>query len=207
MSALNLPAFSVLVLGGGKSSRMGRDKALLELQGETLLARTIRLGESLGASQVLVSRNQPGFIKDQIKDAGPMAGISAGLSHCDSRWMLVLPVDMPLLSPEALTPLLTETLGAQQAGFIEGFPLPVLLENSPTLKSALERTLTAATSSRSLQRLWQQLGLRQLSLPISPAFQNCNDPASFAAICAALTPYPEHLATPTTGPCDDCISQ
>lgn len=192
MPTLNLPELSVLVLCGGKSSRMGRDKALLELAGETLLERTIRLGKALGARQVLVSRNQPGFIQDQIKDAGPMAGISAALAHCDNRWLLVLPVDMPLLSPEALTPLLTETHRAQQAGFIEGFPLPVLLENSPALKLALERTLSSVSSSRSLQRLWQQLGLRQLSLPISPAFQNCNDPASFAAISAELTPYSDN---------------
>ncbi len=192
MTALNLPAFPALALCGGKSSRMGRDNPLLDLAGESLLARTVRLGNTLGAQEVLVSRNQPGFIQDHIKDAGPMAGISAALPHCDNRWLLVLPVDMPLLSPEALTPLLTQTLCAQQAGFIEGFPLPVLLENSLALKLALERTLTAATSSRSLQRLWQQLGLRQLSLPISPAFQNCNDPASFTAISAELTPYSDN---------------
>ncbi len=207
MPALNLPEFSVLVLCGGKSSRMGRDKALLKLAGETLLARTIRLGKALGARQVLVSRNQPGFIQDQIKDAGPMAGISAALSYCDSRWLLVLPVDMPLLSTEALEPLLTETLGAQQAGFIAGFPLPVLLENTPALKQALDRTLTSVTVSRSLQRQWQQLGLPQLPLPVPPAFQNCNDPASFAAIRAELNPYPEPKATPTTGLCDDSISR
>lgn len=192
MTDLNLPAFSVLVLCGGKSSRMGRDKALLELAGETLLDRTVRLGEALGARLVLVSRNQPGFIQDQIENAGPMAGISAALPHCDARWLLVLPVDMPLLSTEALKPLLAETLCAQQAGFIAGFPLPVLLENTPALKRALDRTLTSVTCSRSLQRLWQQLGLRQLSLPISPAFQNCNDPASFAAISAELTPYSDY---------------
>lgn len=184
MTDLSLPAFTVLVLSGGQSSRMGRDKALLQLQGETLLARTIRLGKALGAAQVLVSRNQPGFIQDQYQHAGPMAGIAAALPACNCRWLLVLPVDMPLLTPQALAPLLTQTLARHQAGFLQGFPLPVLLENSSTLAAALQATLDATTASRALHRLWQQLGLRELQSPVPDAFQNCNDPAGFAAIAA-----------------------
>ncbi len=192
MTNLSLPAFTVLVLSGGQSSRMGRDKALLELQGETLLARTIRLGKTLGAQQVLVSRNQPGFIQDQYQHAGPMAGIAAALPACSCRWLLVLPVDMPLLTPQALAPLLTQTLARQQAGFMRGFPLPVLLENHSALATALQATLNATTASRALHRLWQQLGLHELHLPVPAAFQNCNDPAGFAAIAAQFNSAFDH---------------
>lgn len=188
------PDFSLLVLCGGKSSRMGRDKALLELDGETLLDRTMRLGWQLGAAQVLVSRNAPGFIQDQVQNAGPMAGIAAALSHCHNRWVLVLPVDMPLLCPQALAPLLQQ-IQLQQPGFIAGFPLPVLLENSTALQQALRQTLTDPQANRSLQRLWRQLGYAQLPMTHPEFFSNANDPASFATIAAIAAQFntdPDH---------------
>ena len=182
MSAETTPAFTVLVLGGGQSSRMGRDKALLQLQGQTLLQRCEDLGTALGAEHVLISRNQAGFIADEVKDAGPMAGIAAALPHCRSRWLLVLPVDMPLLTPAALAPLLQQAVLHQHGGYFAGFPLPVLLEVSTALRQLLAKQLAEPGASRALYQAWQQLGLVQLPMQTPAAFQNCNDPASFAHI-------------------------
>ncbi len=187
MTDSKLPEISVLVLCGGQSSRMGCDKALLEIAGETLLERTIRLGWQLDAAEVLVSRNAPGFIQDQVSNAGPMAGIAAALPYCHSRWLLVLPVDMPQLCPQALAPLLRHAR-SQQSCYVSGFPLPVLLENSAALQQALHQQLSDPRSNRSLQRLWQQLGYVSLQLPTKDYFGNANDPASFAAIRAQLQP-------------------
>lgn len=186
--------FSVLVLSGGKSSRMGRDKALLELDGATLLERTVDLGHALGASQVLISRNQPGFIQDRVKDAGPMAGIAAGIEHCNTPWLLVLPVDMPLLTTQALTPLLHWAVAQQRGCFIEGFPLPVLLKNCPELTQRLASTLADQSANRSLNKTWGALDLQQLPMLAPELFQNINDPASFAAIAA----QPDRYAPPST---------
>lgn len=190
MPQMNKPAFSVLVLSGGKSSRMGRDKALLQLDGETLLARSKRLGEALGAQQVLVSRNEPGFIQDLVHDAGPMAGIAAALLHCHTDWLLVLPVDMPLLTPAALKPLFLSSCPA--GSFIEGFPLPVLLGRTDELQQTLAATLSDPTAKRSLHQAWTNLGLRPLPQLAPFAFQNCNDPTSFASIQALLLPDDAH---------------
>lgn len=180
------PAFSVLVLCGGQSSRMGRDKALLELGGQTLLERCKNLGAALGAEQILISRNQPGFIADLVQDAGPMAGISAALPHCHSRWLLVLPVDMPLLTPVALTPLLQQAFLQQRGCFIAQYPLPVVLEASDELRQLLALQLANPRESRALYQAWTKLGLAQLPMQVPDAFQNCNDPASFALIQAQL---------------------
>lgn len=175
-------AFSVLVLCGGKSSRMGRDKALLELDGETLLVRCKKLGAALGAEQILISRNEPGFIADLVQDAGPMAGIAAALPHCRSRWLLVLPVDMPLLSPEALAPLLQHAVLQQRGSFFAGYPLPVVLDTSDPLHQLLAAQLASPAASRALHQAWRKLGLTQLPMQAPAGFQNCNDPASFAHI-------------------------
>lgn len=183
--------FSVLVLSGGKSSRMGADKALLLVDGETLLERTIRLGKALGASQVLISRNQSGFIQDQIKDAGPMAGITAALPHLQTAWLLVVPVDMPLLTPAALSPLFACAVTQQQSCCFAGFPLPVLLKITDTVQQLLRQKLTGP--DRALYRTWQALGLQQLPLQTPAAFQNCNDPASFARVLTQLPAMPAHF--------------
>jgi molybdopterin-guanine dinucleotide biosynthesis protein A len=177
-------AFSVLVLCGGQSRRMGRDKALLELEGQTLLERCKNLGAALGAQQVLVSRNEPGFIQDLVNDAGPMAGIAAALPYCLTDWLLVLPVDMPLLTPAALKPLFLSS--CPPGSFIEGFPLPVLLRKTARLQQTLAATLSDPTAKRSLHQAWTRLGLRPLPLLAPFAFQNCNDPTSFASIQALL---------------------
>ena len=202
MTYPNHPQFSVLILCGGKSSRMGQDKALLQLNGETLLQRAVRLGHQLGAAQVLISRNQSGFIQDQVQNAGPMAGIAAALSHCSSRWLLVLPIDMPLLSPLALNPLLRYPILQRHGGFIEGFPLPVMLEKTEVLQQLLAGLLADPSASRSLKSAWNMLGLKQLPMQTPEAFQNSNNPADFAKITALLaTPVCRQAGVAAMRPC------
>lgn len=205
--------FSMLVLCGGQSRRMGRDKALLELDGLTLLERCKNLGAELGATQILISRNQPGFITDLVQDAGPMAGIAAALPHCNSHWLLVLPIDMPLLTAAALTPLLQYAFLQQRGCFFAEYPLPVVLAVSDELRQLLDQQLLNPAANRALHRAWTKLDLAQLQLQVPDAFQNCNDPASFAQIKARQQAdkgncrmAPEALIS-VTGEQDDHISQ
>jgi len=110
-----------LVLAGGRSSRMGRDKATLRVEGETLIQRQVRLLVRIGIREVFLSRpagdalpegpSDPprgwGFpgnapvtvdvtvVRDPVPDQGPLAGIVAGLERAGPRALLVLAVDMP----------------------------------------------------------------------------------------------------------------
>lgn len=175
---------SVIILCGGQSRRMGQDKALLQLGGHSLLQHASALAAALigcQASQILISRNQPGFIQDQVANAGPLAGISAALAQCTSRFALVLPVDMPLLTADVLSPLL-QLRGQQQAGYYRDFPLPVLLRCDSELQSQLQERLADANANRSLQSVWQSLGYQQLAPTHMDCLLNCNDPASFALL-------------------------
>ena len=103
--------FSALILAGGQSSRMGQDKALLQLNGQSLLAHMQQLALAAGASEVLISRNQPGFIQDASGQFGPLAGILAALEHCTSSHLLVLPIDTPRLDATSLKLLLQKADG------------------------------------------------------------------------------------------------
>jgi len=101
---------SAVILAGGKSSRMGRDKARLEMDGRPMLARQIQLARETGAAKVFVSghaeRDYLEFgcpvLFDRLSDAGPLAGIERALTEISSSWLLVLAVDMPNLTPAIL---------------------------------------------------------------------------------------------------------
>lgn len=100
--------FSAVILAGGQSSRMGRDKATVELGGRTLLARQIALARSVGATEIFISGRSgvkyefPGtrVVTDRFLNAGPLAGIERALAEMITPQLLVLAVDMPRLTVE-----------------------------------------------------------------------------------------------------------
>ncbi len=128
-----------LVLAGGKSRRMGTDKALLNNAGETQLARAVRLLEST-TERVFVStsdalkdepeRSRFPLLVDAYSDLGPVAGILTALdTHPDVDWLIVA-CDLPNLSLELLQTLLN-TRQSADAPFIafesvhNGLPEPL----------------------------------------------------------------------------------
>ncbi len=97
-----------IILAGGKSSRMGTDKGLLELNGKSFIAHIIDAVKPLVNTLIIVSdhtdHDQFGFerIEDSIKDAGPLAGLYSGLNHSTTNYNLVVSCDMPLITTNTL---------------------------------------------------------------------------------------------------------
>jgi len=92
-----------VILAGGQSTRMGRDKALLEVGGQPLLVRQINLAWATHATEVFISGrtgvdyshfNCP-VLLDLFPAAGPLAGIERGLAALTNARLLVLAVDLP----------------------------------------------------------------------------------------------------------------
>ena len=102
------------ILAGGRSSRMGRDKAVLEIDGQTLLDRAIELGRAAGDVVVVgdPTKYQASVpvVADIYPDHGPLGGIHAALKQTMTECNLVLAVDMPFVAPEFLRRLLSESL-------------------------------------------------------------------------------------------------
>jgi len=102
--------FSAVILAGGNSSRMGRDKAWLEVGGQRLLERQIELVRATGAVEVFISgrpdTDYEGLggrvLHDQFSNAGPLAGIERALAATASPLLLVLAVDLAAMSTEVL---------------------------------------------------------------------------------------------------------
>jgi molybdopterin-guanine dinucleotide biosynthesis protein A len=97
------------VLAGGRSSRMGRDKALLQVGGRSLVERALDKLRSIGVAAPRIagartdlSSHAP-VVSDLHPGCGPLSGIEAALSSTSQPLNLFLPVDMPLLPPQFLS--------------------------------------------------------------------------------------------------------
>ncbi len=98
---------TAFLLVGGKSMRMGRDKAFVEFQGKTLLDRALSLLRGITSEVMLVgSRDRLAghgpVIEDVFVNAGPLGGIHAALRASQTDLNLLLAVDLPLVSPGLL---------------------------------------------------------------------------------------------------------
>ena len=99
MDASPLTAF---ILAGGKSTRMGADKAFVDYEGRTFLARTLDLARSI-TSDVRIVGSREKFapfapvVEDIFRDCGPLGGIHAALRASRTELNLVLAVDTPFV--------------------------------------------------------------------------------------------------------------
>ncbi len=98
---------SAVILAGGKSTRMGQNKALLDFGGEPLIERVCGILRE-DFSEIAVSANDPltyaflgiPVIRDIFPDGGSLAGIHAGLSHSRATHCFFVACDMPFVSIE-----------------------------------------------------------------------------------------------------------
>ncbi|NOZ21633.1 MAG: molybdenum cofactor guanylyltransferase [Planctomycetes bacterium] len=107
----NTPAaVSAIILAGGESTRLGRDKAFLQIGGRTLIERTTAELAKV-CDQVFISSNNPerfqcldvaGVVPDVMPGLGPLGGIHAGLRAMANEYGFFVACDMPLLDAGVL---------------------------------------------------------------------------------------------------------
>lgn len=107
------------ILAGGNSARMGRDKALLELGGISLLERAAKLLAPLVSSVIVIG--PPGryesfglpVVPDDSAGLGPLAGIATALRISPAPWCLVIACDLPYLKTSWLQFLIDRALASR----------------------------------------------------------------------------------------------
>lgn len=98
--------FGAVILAGGQSRRMGRDKAMLEVDGHTFIQRLA--GELSGFQELLLSVDSPERypelalprVVDEFEGLGPMGGLYSALGACRSEALLAVSCDLPLFRRE-----------------------------------------------------------------------------------------------------------
>jgi molybdenum cofactor guanylyltransferase len=116
---LQNPSRMGFILAGGRSLRMGTDKAFLKFGDRTLLDRAIEVVQSVCPNLAIVGDRVKfsgcgTVVEDIFKERGPLAGIHAALLHSPAELNLILAVDMPFVS-EALIRFLFACAGSTDA--------------------------------------------------------------------------------------------
>jgi len=176
-----------LILTGGRSSRMGEDKAVQLWGGRRAVDLAAALAGQVGATVILtVGGREYGypFVGDPTPGGGPVGGVAAGagaLAAAGCRRALVLAVDAPTVTPEDLAPLLAApSPGATYAAF----PLPMVAD--------IARLPPEARPDWPLARLAERAGLAELACAPDRAarLRGANTPAERERLLARLPRAP-----------------
>jgi molybdopterin-guanine dinucleotide biosynthesis protein A len=142
---------SGIVLAGGRSSRMGKDKTLLSINAETLIERTVK-ELSKAVDEIIIASNQeckyniPGTVEipDVFPGMGPLGGIHAGLLAAKYPLSFVVAADMPFFTANLAAYLLSKSKGYDVvAPEISGCWEPLCAVYSRTCLEAIENSLAA----------------------------------------------------------------
>lgn len=184
--------FGAVILCGGKSRRMGRDKAELIIEDRTFLEHII--GELKGFEELILSVDSMEkemkytAVTDVYPNCGPMGGIHAALSACDSDALLVVPCDLPLFRRELgeyLCTMLTEDTDAVIPVTSDGRIHPLCAVYRKRTFSVFERYLKAGNYK--ILNAYNDMRIKYLPMDQTPCsekwLQNINTPQEYDALC------------------------
>lgn len=104
-----------IIMAGGRSSRMGQEKGLIEFKGRPLIQYPIDLLLSY-TDKIIISTGNPAYLKfglemipDEIAGQGPSAGLAAALKNSSTAWNIVIACDLPFLESELIHMLLSNS--------------------------------------------------------------------------------------------------
>lgn len=167
------PPVAAIILAGGRSSRMGRDKAGLSLGGRTLLARIRETAREVSTVVRVVRR-------DRFPGCGPLGGVHTALHLSPAPLLLFLSCDMPWVSAAWLRRLVLTSAKTRRAVFTEsdgllGFPFALHATSLGVVEAQMH------SGPHSLQALAATLGARRMRAPRSEELANLNTPAELKA--------------------------
>ena len=150
--------YSLLLLAGGKSSRMGTNKAELLYEGKSFLENIIEKAKCLGLKELYISGYQGKYedvqvVYDIYPEIGPLGGLHAGLMSAQTSYCLVLPVDIPQIPVTFLEELIKlheqQTIDMEMPLLVEreGFLEPLIGIYPVTMKNFIEERIAAGNFS------------------------------------------------------------
>ncbi len=189
----------VMIIAGGKSSRMGKDKRFLTVDNCSLLELTLQktaqlsfaeaylCGECHQAEGLFELAKWYGLtlVADKRQGAGPLEGLRAGLAHLQAEYALALSCDMPLFRYEVIRPLLAEARGEMAIiPVVNGRrqPLAGLYHRDllPTVEAALQR------GDYKIGQVIDSVPHKLVELGDNDAFFNVNRPSDFRLVQGRL---------------------
>jgi molybdopterin-guanine dinucleotide biosynthesis protein A len=190
-----------VLLAGGKSSRMGRDKSTIEWRGEALWRRQLRVIKNVGINEVVIAGERDGpwrfdcgawkVVEDAECGDGPLSGLLSAFEAMRGQWVVSLAVDMPLMT----TAFLSEILAHARAS---GRGCVPIWEDKPEPLAAVYPRSMGALARHHLERnqcslhqwVWDGknrslLELREIRVSERVLFSNVNTPSDLSAAALA----------------------
>ena len=193
--------FTGYVLAGGKSSRMGKDKAWLEINGKTFLENAVdALRLNCSSIKIVLNQSQHYFIEkipaeisyifDCFENRGALGGIHAALKDCETELAIILAVDLPFVSCQAIEKLcevalsskdVAATVPRQNDGRLQPLCAVYRVQNClPQLEDLLNKP--TSPSVRDFLEVILTNYLETSALSDENLFFNVNQPSDYALI-------------------------
>ena len=186
----NAPSCLGIVLAGGLSSRMGTDKAKLVRNNKDMVSFSQQLLEKVGIKQSIVSGNQY-EVNDIVANAGPLGGIFSVLQTFQPKSILVLPVDLPLMTPDLLNTLKVAGELSQKACFYQNHYLPLYLPNNAYVELFLTKAFhnfsQGSGKGPSMRALLEKVPHKALTPNDEKALFNTNTPEQWQQAKSVFT--------------------
>ena len=201
-----IPGITAAILAGGASSRMGTNKALLKVDGDTMISRTYRTLIKLFHEVIVVTNTPEEYdflpcrkVPDIFNDFGSIAGLHSALVHSTTERTFVTACDMPFVDSGVIRYLCE----LQQSGFEAVIPyssggqeplhavysaecLPIL-ENA--IKGKQRKIIDILTEMKTRLVPWEEIQIIENS---ATAFLNVNTPEEFGALNGEQQPVSGH---------------
>lgn len=190
-------SLGLIILAGGRSSRMGRDKAALPWRGATLLTDLLLRSQGVAFDEIVVSANRPPdlsslppdlaariiVVADSFQGCGPLGGMEAAFRACTCLYCLVLSVDLPFYDFSPVKRLLPELAQMPPVDLFLPMsesrpqPLAAVYRRRPALE-AVQATLNAG--KRRVLSIANTLSVRVLDDAGAPIlYENINTPSAY----------------------------
>jgi molybdopterin-guanine dinucleotide biosynthesis protein A len=185
----NRPGISGAILAGGKSKRMGEDKALVKIRNTTLIERAVQAMKPVISRPMIITNAPEKFnylnlplYHDVIPNLGPLGGIYTALNYATDNYVLVMACDLPNVTTRIIQELWNRG-GRQDILVLDaGFGLePLCAVYSkrciPIIKDQIEKGELKVTDFFPKMQKVEVLKLKEIDDSLSGRFLNVNTPA------------------------------
>lgn len=192
--------FTGYILSGGKSSRMGEDKAFLKIREKTFLENAAGILKPVcHQTKVVINQSQANFFSslaknvsvvfDCFENRGALGGVQAALKDCSTEFAIILAIDLPLVTSraiETLREIITQKKGCaavvpvQPDGRLQ--PLCAVYRVKDCLPMSEE--ILAKTEKASMRDFLETINYQKISAEMfdESSFENINFPADYQKI-------------------------
>lgn len=177
------PTITLAILAGGKASRMGgKNKALLEIDGESFISKIYRNLSPLFCETIIIANDNFDYqfpnvevYPDIISNVGPLGGIHSALVNSKTPYIFVVSCDMPFASTEIANEIANQFLSNEidiLVPQLESYHEPLFAIYSKHLINKIE-TILAKTEGKPIKDLFELAKTSYISFPNTPLNKRC----------------------------------